>query len=234
MERHIQIFLNKLSFISITIATFTLLLLFLQTPQTCIDPIESNSNPKPHHKFPKSSCEASHRSITSLDKKNHRLWSTKSWQNAVASFTSFFTDLQTLGHLHNHSNILVVSAGAGHSVMALNRIGVGDVTGVELLESPPLVSRSDPHNLPFFDSVFDLAFSAHLDLALFPARYVGEMERTVRIGGLCVVAMEECGREEVKEVLKLFRKSKFVEGKNVSLIGDKMTRIIMRRSKLPP
>lgn len=117
--------------------------------------------------------------------------------------------------------------------MALNKIGVADVTGVELLDSPPLVSRADPHNLPFFDQAFDLGFSASFDQALFPSRYAAEMERTVRVGGVCVVVVDECGDEEVKEIGKLFRRSTFVRAKNVTLIGSKMTRIIMRITTPP-
>ena len=115
--------------------------------------------------------------------------------------------------------------------MSLKEIGIHEVTGVELVDSPPLVSRSDPHNLPFFDGVFNLGFSAHLDLALFPSRYVRELERTVRVGGTCVVCVEECGNGEVKEVMKLFTKSEFSESRNVTLMGSKVTMIITRRIK---
>ncbi|KAL6953450.1 hypothetical protein U1Q18_001413 [Sarracenia purpurea var. burkii] len=228
MDRHIQILLNRLSCAAITIATVTLLILFLQTPETCIP---KGSIPKPHQKFPKSTCDFSHRSVTSIDKKHKKLLSTKDWSKKVQSFTVLFRDLRSLNHLNNRSRVLCVSAGAGHEVMALKEIGVGDVTGVELVDSPPLVSRADPHNLPFFDEVFDLGFSAHLDQALFPSRFAAEMERTVRIGGVCVVAVQECGDAEVKEVANLFRKSRFVSAKNITLIGSKMTRIILRIAK---
>ncbi|CAK9187942.1 unnamed protein product [Ilex paraguariensis] len=143
MERHIQIFLNKLSFVSIAIATVTLFFLFLQTPETCVDPTSSSTHPKPHHKFPKSTCEISHRSFTSLEKRNHRLWSTKTWSNTVSSYSSIFLSLQTFNFLSNHSKTLVLSAGPGHAVMSLNQLGVADVTGVELIDSPPLVCERD-------------------------------------------------------------------------------------------
>lgn len=107
-------------------------------------------------------------------------------------------------------------------------LGVVDVTGVEVVESPPLVSRADPHNLPFFDGIFDLGFGAYLDRALFPVRYVGQIERTVRRGGVCVVAVEECGAAEVAEIAKLFRKSRFVDSKSVVLAGERRTRIVMK------
>lgn len=107
-------------------------------------------------------------------------------------------------------------------------MGVIDVTGVELVDSPPLVSRADPHNLPYFDHVFDLAFTSHLTEALFPSRFVDEMERTVRPGGICVIVVEECVDREVKEIVGLFRKSRFDSSINVTLTGLRMTRIILR------
>lgn len=111
---------------------------------------------------------------------------------------------------------------------ALSEVGINDATGVELVESPPLVSRADPHNLPFFDGAFDLVFSAHLDDALFPKRYVAEMERTIRAPGVCVVVVEECGGYEMRGILGMFKHSVLVSAKNVTVIGLRMTQIIMR------
>ncbi|XVE60679.1 hypothetical protein DITRI_Ditri05aG0147600 [Diplodiscus trichospermus] len=225
MEIHIQRFLNKVSFVSITVATLTLLFLFIQTPETCVSPYAPL---KPHLRFPRSTCDSSPRHYLPLSKKNARLWSSKSWMTQVSSFTQFFTQLYRMGLLKNQSKVLCVSAGAGHEVMALSKMGLEDVTGVELIESLPLVRRADPHNLPFFDGAFDVAFTAHLAEALYPMRYIGEMERTVRKGGLCVVVVDECGDEEVKETIRLFRKSRLLRSANVTLNGKRVTRIIMR------
>lgn len=225
MEKHVQIFLNRISYASITIATLTLLFLFLQTPDshTCV-PVHS----PPPITFPRSSCDSSPRRLTTLDNMNHRLWSTHSWQAQVSSYSAFFRSLRLL---HNHSKVLCVSAGAGHEAMALSQMGLADVTAVELVDSPPLVNRADPHNLPFFDGVFDLAFSAHLAESLFPSRFVSEMERTVRPGGACVVVVAECGDWEVAEIVGLFRNSRFFGSMNVTLNGSRLTRIIVRRTK---
>lgn len=221
MDKHIRVLLNRISCVAVAIATLILVLVFIRAPETCV-PDGS------HHKFPKSTCDFSTRHVTSIYKKNKRLWSTKDWQDKVQSFAAFFTDLRTLKFLQNHSHVLCVSAGAGHEVMALKRIGVEEVTGVELVDSPPLVSRADPHNLPFFDSVFDLSFSAHFNEALFPSRFAAEMERTLKVGGLCVLALDECGNAEVEGISKLFRKSRLVSSKNVTLIKLRMTRIIFK------
>lgn len=76
---------------------------------------------------------------------------------------------------------------------ALHVAGVGDVTGVDLVDFPPLVRRADPHNLPFFDDAFDLVLSddpAALTGALFPSRFAAAVERTVRPGGAIALAVD--------------------------------------------
>ncbi|CAH9099894.1 unnamed protein product [Cuscuta europaea] len=226
MDSHIQIFLNKLSLASFTIATLILLSLFLRIPNTCVH--ISGGHLKPHHRFPKSTCDFTARPFTSVDKRNRRLWSTKAWTQTVRSYADLFQLLRDKRLFSDHSRALVVSAGPGHAVMALNDLGLSDVTGIELVDSPPLVSRADPHNLPFFDDAFDFGFSPYLDRALFPARYAAEMERVVRDGGACVVAVDECGEGRIESVVRLFGKSKFLGAMNVTLGGEKRTRIVLR------
>ncbi|KAF5807060.1 hypothetical protein HanRHA438_Chr05g0238351 [Helianthus annuus] len=83
--------------------------------------------------------------------------------------------------------------------MALKQIGLGDVVAVELFDSPPL--------------------------ALFPARYVRELERVVRVGSVVVVCVEECGESGVREVLRLFGWSEVVWVGNLTIVGSKMMRL---------
>jgi len=74
--------------------------------------------------------------------------------------------------------------GAGHEVMTLQHLDVEDITSVELLHSPPLISRADPHNFPFFDDAFYFGFTVRFDEALFLARFAAEIERVVKNGVL--------------------------------------------------
>nr|GMD36900.1 uncharacterized protein LOC109155742 [Ipomoea batatas] len=226
MDRHIQIFLNKISFVCFTIATLILLLLYLRTPDTCV--YITDGRLKADQRFPRSTCDFHPRAYTSVDKRNRRIWATKAWTQIVRSYTDLFQLLRDKHLFSVNSRALVVSAGGGHAVMALKDLGLSDVTGIEVVDSPPLVSKADPHNLPFFDNAFDFGFSPYLDRALFPARYVEEMERVVRGGGACVVAVEECGDAEMEAVVKLFRKSKFLGAMNVSLGEERKTRIVLR------
>ncbi|CAK8530307.1 unnamed protein product [Lathyrus sativus] len=229
MKNEVDAFLKKLSYGAIAIASLTLFSLFLRTPDTCVPP---EAPPKPHLRFPKSSCDfSSTRPHLSSDKKNDRLWSSRDWNNKLHSISLIFLPIRDLGLLPNHSKILCISAGAGHEVAALQRLGVDDVTGVELFDSQPLVSRADPHNLPFFDGAFDFGFTARFDEALFPARFAAEMERVVRPGGVCFVLVGECGSHEVRDVVRLFRNSRFVTSSNVTFIGIRMTSILLRTRK---
>ncbi|CAN6910914.1 unnamed protein product [Brassica oleracea] len=149
---------------------------------------------------------------------NARLWSSKAWTSRLSSFSSYFLRFRNLGSLCNHTKALCLSAAAGHAPMEMAQIELYDITAVELVDSLPLVRRADPHNLHFFDGAFDFAFTAHLDDALFPWRVVEELERTVRQGRFCVVAVDEC---VVGMNARLFLKSKLVDVANVTLEGSK-------------
>ncbi|CAF2028659.1 unnamed protein product [Brassica napus] len=225
MERNIEKMLNRASVVFIIIGTLIMVIMILQTPGTCISP-EAPSQPHTH--FPRSTCDSSPRKHLPLPKKNARLWSSKAWTTRLSSFSSYFLRFRDLGLLRNHTKALCLSAGAGHAPMAMNQIGLSDVTAVELVDSLPLVRRADPHNLPFFEGAFDFAFTAHLDDALFPWRVVEEMERTVRRGGFCVVAVDECGGGDVREIARLFLKSKLVDVANVTLEGSKRTSVLLK------
>nr|CAD1832660.1 unnamed protein product [Ananas comosus var. bracteatus] len=190
--------------------------------------------------FPRSSCDAASRSFVPLEKRSAKLRSSAAWRRHAASLSAaVFSPLRALRLLSNSSRVLCVSAGAGQSVAALRDSGVADVTGVDLLDFPPLVSRADPHNLPFFDGVFDLAFTPGLAGALFPTRFAAEMERTVRQGGAIVLALEwwpsSLSPPSLSEALTegiwaLFRRSSILEVRNVTLVGSETTLIIMRNN----
>ncbi|KAL2942160.1 Phthiotriol/phenolphthiotriol dimycocerosates methyltransferase 1 [Bienertia sinuspersici] len=235
MEMHIKAFLNKISLVASVIATLILVSILLHPPETCIP------HYTPHNalKFPRSTCDSHHhpRPFSTPEKKNHRLWSTSAWLKKVKSYSQVFTDARKFSPTHssvsfsllsNTSKTLCLLAGAGQEVMALQHIGVSDVTAIDLVDSPPLVSRADPYYLPFFDDAFDFAFSAQFDTVLFPSRFVAEIERTVRIGGFCLFLVEECTNKEVREIVGLFKRGKFVGSDKLIVSGSKMTRIAVR------
>ncbi|MQL95549.1 hypothetical protein Taro_028225 [Colocasia esculenta] len=239
MDGQVQTLLNRISLVSAAVATLSLLYLFSHTSLSCrpLDPRHRDALALTFARtpFPRSSCEAAARRPLPPDKRSKRLQSTRDWRRRVDSYAALFATLRSRGVLGNASRVLCVAAGAGHDVAALWESGVGDVTGVDLVDVPPLVRRCDPHNLPFFDGVFDLGFSAGLDEALFPARFVEEMERTVRRGGGIVLVVERCSsEEEVEEVRALFKRSTFLGVGNATLVGSEMTVIMMKRKSTHP
>ncbi|KAL9235062.1 hypothetical protein vseg_009860 [Gypsophila vaccaria] len=229
MDRHIQVFLNRISLLATTIATILLLSVVLHPPDTCIP----HYTPLDSLKFPRSTCDSHHqpRAFSTLEKKNHRLWSTSAWQKKVQSFSHIFRDAQKhtpFSLLSNSSKSLCLLAGAGQEAMALREIGVSDVTAIDLVDSPPLVSRADPFNLPFFDDAFDFAFSAQFDVVLFPSRFISEMERVVRVGGFCLLLVEQSPHKEIKEIGGLFKRGKLIDAYNFTFSGSKMTKIVVK------
>ncbi|XP_057541203.1 uncharacterized protein LOC130818939 isoform X2 [Amaranthus tricolor] len=210
MDKNIQVFLNKISLFSAIIATLVLFSILIHPPETCF-PYFSPHNPL---KFPSSTCEFHHhpRPFSTLEKKNRRLWSTSAWLNKVNSFFIVFMDakkhnsvIPSTTILSNSSKSLCLLAGAGQEVMALQQIGVSDVTAIDLVDSPPL-----------------------FDIVLFPTRFVAEMERTVRIGGFCLLLVEECTNKEVRDIAQLFKRGILVGANNLTFSGSKKTRIVMR------
>ncbi|XP_020095069.1 uncharacterized protein LOC109714768, partial [Ananas comosus] len=148
-------------------------------------------------------------------------------RHAASLSAAVFFPLRALRLLSNSSRVFCVSAGACQSVAAVRDSGIADVTGVDLLDFPPLVSRADPHNLPFFDGVFDLTFTPGLAGALFPTRFAAEMERTVRQGGAIVLALEwwpsslsppSLSEARTEGIWALFRRSSILEVRNVTLM----------------
>ncbi|KAG0501493.1 hypothetical protein HPP92_001565 [Vanilla planifolia] len=153
MEWHIEQLVNRISLFFAAIATLSLIYLFLRYPLSCAPSAlnrrsHSQSLTLVHSPFPRSSCDAASRDVVPPEKRFNKLRSTRAFHRRVESFSSVFFSLRSLGLLSNASHVLCVSAGAGHEISALLDSGVVDVTGVELVDFPPLVKRADPHNLP--------------------------------------------------------------------------------------
>ncbi|ERN12780.1 hypothetical protein AMTR_s00043p00204240 [Amborella trichopoda] len=210
--------LNRIAYAGLIIASIAALLA-ITNPRTC----------KPSISFPHASCQTNLRRVTTIENKNKKLWSTKEWRKRVDSFKELFHNLTANGFLSNDSKVLCVSAGAGHEVMALKEMGLKNVDGVEIVGSPPLVKRADPHDLPFSGGVFDVCYSAHLAESLFPSRFVSEIERTVRLMGFCILTVEACSDEKLARVTGFFRNSNLVFVGNVTLGEDELTQMVMRR-----
>ncbi|KAK2972194.1 hypothetical protein RJ640_030739 [Escallonia rubra] len=122
-----------------------------------------------------------------LNPKLRQVWTTKDWDRKIQVFTAFFTDLKHKRLLSNSSKALCIGARVGQEVEALKRVGVTDSVGIDLVPYPPLVLQGDFHCQPFENNTFDFEFSNVFDHALYPNKFVDEIQRTLKPGGVCVL-----------------------------------------------
>ncbi|CAA0818070.1 S-adenosyl-L-methionine-dependent methyltransferases superfamily protein [Striga hermonthica] len=174
-----------------------------------------------------------------LDPKLRRIWTTRDWDRKVAVFSAFFDSLKRRSFLANASKSLCIGARVGQEVAALKRVGVSDSVGIDLVPYPPLVLKGDFHRQPFADGTFDFEFSNVFDHALYPRKFVGEIERTLRPGGICVLHVLVSKRADkysandlysVTPLEKLFSKSELVELRGIDGFGLD-TEVVFRKRK---
>ena len=114
-----------------------------------------------------------------------------------------------------------------------------DSVGVDLVPHPPLVVEGDFHALPFGNGTFDFEFSNVFDHALYPWKFVGEIERTLKAGGICALHVSMAKRADkysandlysVEPLVELFKESEVVEVREVDGFGLD-TEVVFRKKK---
>ncbi|XP_020570664.1 uncharacterized protein LOC110017862 isoform X2 [Phalaenopsis equestris] len=156
-----------------------------------------------------------------LNPRLRHLWATRDWNRKIAVFSRFFVKLQERAFLSNTSRALCIGARIGQEVAALRTIGVADSIGMDLVASPPLVVQGDFHSQPFEDHSFDFEFSNVFDHALYPDRFVGEIERTLRPGGVCVLHVALTRRADRYSANDLYA----IEGVTVLFVESDLVRV---------
>ncbi|CAI9756343.1 unnamed protein product [Fraxinus pennsylvanica] len=163
-----------------------------------------------------------------LNQKLRKIWTTRDWNRKIHVFSGFFNDLKKKNLLFNSFKALCIGARMGQEVEALKRVGVSDSIGIDLVPSPPLVMKGDFHYQPFDDETFDFEFSNVFDHALYPDKFVDEIERTLKPGGLCVLHVALSRRSDkysandlfsVEPLKKLFKRSELVHVRTVDGFG---------------
>ncbi|XP_038994143.1 uncharacterized protein LOC120118073 [Hibiscus syriacus] len=174
-----------------------------------------------------------------LNPKLRKIWTTRDWDRKVNVFSRFFKELMDENLLSKSSKSLSIGARVGQEVAALKLIGVSDAVGMDLVPFPPLVVKGDFHNQPFDNDTFDFEFSNVFDHALYPKKFVAEIERTLKPNGVCVlhVALSTRGDKysandlySIKPLTKLFRRSDLVRVRKVDGFGLD-TEVVFRKKK---
>ncbi|KAB2090758.1 hypothetical protein ES319_A03G143400v1 [Gossypium barbadense] len=174
-----------------------------------------------------------------LNPKLRKIWMTRDWDRKIHVLSNFLRELQLQNLLSNSSKSLCIGARVGQEVEALKRVGVSDSVGIDLVPSPPLVLKGDFHNQPFDNETFDFEFSNVFDHALYPRKFVGEIERTLKPDGVCVLHVALSTRADkysandlysVKPLIHLFQRSQLVRVRKVDGFGLD-TEVIFRKKK---
>ncbi|XP_058103675.1 uncharacterized protein LOC131247363 [Magnolia sinica] len=174
-----------------------------------------------------------------LNPKLRKIWTTRDWDRKINVFSKFFEDLKSKNLLSDGSKALSIGARVGQEVAALRRVGVSDSVGIDLVPYPPLVIKGDFHEQPFANGTFDFEFSNVFDHALYPAKFVSEIERTLRPGGVCVLHVSISRRPDkysandlysVRPLVELFKESEVVHVRSVDGFGLD-TEIVFRKKK---
>ncbi|XP_021719929.1 uncharacterized protein LOC110687598 [Chenopodium quinoa] len=180
-----------------------------------------------------------HQLHKTLNPKLRKIWLTRDWTRKIHVFSLFFLSLQNSHLLSNQSKALCIGARVGQEVAALKRVGVSDSVGIDLVPYPPLVVFGDFHSQPFDDEVFDFEFSNVFDHALFPEKFVKEIERTLKVGGICVLHVAVSKRADkysandlfsVDPLVKLFKHSQVVYVRGIDGFGLD-TEVVFRKIK---
>ncbi|XP_020973127.1 uncharacterized protein LOC107633898 [Arachis ipaensis] len=169
-----------------------------------------------------------HQLNKTLNPKLRKVWTTRDWNRKIPVFARFFQELKDKHLLHNASKALCIGARVGQEVEALRRVGVTDSIGIDLVPFPPLVVKGDFHNQPFDNDTFDFEFSNVFDHALYPHKFVAEIERTLKPNGICVLHVALSRRADkysandlfsVQPLLELFKNSRVLQVRNVDGFG---------------
>ncbi|KAK9675482.1 hypothetical protein RND81_11G010000 [Saponaria officinalis] len=163
-----------------------------------------------------------------LNPKLREIWTTRDWDRKINVFSTFFSELVDSELLTRQSRALCIGARVGQEVEALRRVGVADSIGMDLVPCPPLVVKGDFHHQPFEDESFDFEFSNVFDHALYPEKFVEEIQRTLRPGGVCVLHVAVSRRADkysandlfsVDPLVRLFNGSDLVRVRKVDGFG---------------
>ncbi|KAL6983808.1 hypothetical protein U1Q18_017182 [Sarracenia purpurea var. burkii] len=174
-----------------------------------------------------------------LNPKLRKVWTTRDWDRKIQVFAAFFAELREKRLLFNDSRALCIGARVGQEVEALRRVGVSDSVGIDLVPYPPLVLRGDFHHQPFDNETFDFEFSNVFDHALYPTRFVGEIERTLKPEGVCVLHVSVSKRADkysandlysIRPLKALFRRSELVRVRTIDGFGLD-TEVVFKKRK---
>lgn len=122
---------------------------------------------------------------------NHKKSSSRelgTFEQRTGMFRKFFQQNRLSQWFQPGETALCLGARRGEEVAALRERGLLAV-GIDLVECPPYVLYGDFHKLPFEDNTFSRVFSNSVDHLKSPEKFIGEIQRVLKPGGVVVLAL---------------------------------------------
>lgn len=179
-----------------------------------------------------------HQKEKTTDPERREKWLGEEWELKLNFFESKFSEYQERFFDESFKKAVGLGARTGQEVQAFKNIGL-DAIGIDLVPCEPLVIEGDIHDMPFHDSEFDVAFTNVFDHSLYPQKFVREIERILKKGGIAIIhlamAMEtdQYGVTEVykdKAVIELFDHSNVLISQKMPYWGGMTWEIVMKKA----
>ena len=161
-----------------------------------------------------------HQSEKTLDAERRKLWLNEEWKPKHLAFKDCFE--RVFGRDLSGKNCLGICARTGQEIQAFIDLGA-EAIGIDLVPHTPLVVCGDMHDIPFAENEFDIVFCNSIDHSLYPEKFLSEIQRVVKPGGLVLLHLligvnlrkpnsrqgyDICELDSSKEVIKKFSNSK--------------------------
>ncbi len=160
-----------------------------------------------------------HQKQKTTDPIRRERWLGEQWATKVTYFTQKFEAYGREFFKPEFNTAIGLGARTGQEIEAFKNLGF-EAVGIDLVPCEPLVVAGDIHDVPFEASSFDVVFTNVFDHSLYPDKFVAEIERLLKPGGIAVMHLavgkntDQFGVTDVIEadgVIDLFQSSRVLK-----------------------
>lgn len=177
-----------------------------------------------------------HQKEKTLDPERRKKWLSEEWQPKLDYFQSIFSEVVEKFPTIKGGRGIGLGARTGQEVQAMINLGI-NATGVDLVACEPLVIEGDIHNLPFEDESFEFAFTNIFDHSLYPEKFLKEMDRVVKPGGVILIHLafgdtDAYGVNEInnsKIITEYFKKYEIIEDEKMPTWGGLNHKVLINK-----
>jgi SAM-dependent methyltransferase len=131
-----------------------------------------------------------HQSKKTLNPEKREKWLNQEWNLKIDGFKKEFKKIEQW-LLHDiEKKCLCIGARTGQEVVALKELGLKNTIGIDIIPCLPHVIEGDMHDLKYEDNSIDFVFTNILDHSLMPDKFISEIERVLKPGGVCYIQMQ--------------------------------------------